>query len=95
VHTVALVAATAVEYAPAGQLMHAPEPVTVLYWPAAHAEHWPPFGPVYPALQAQFVCDPLLGPVNEFAGHKLQLGLPSGDHSPSAQLKHVSLPVAP
>jgi hypothetical protein len=94
-HTVALVAATEVEYAPAGQLIQAPEPDTVLYWPAAHGEQRPPFGPVYPALHVQSVCDPLLGPANEFAGHKLQLGLPSGDHSPSAQLKHVSLPVAP
>ena len=31
----------------------------------------------------------------EFAGHTLQFGLPSGDHCPSGQLRHVSLPIAP
>ena len=31
--------------------MQAPEPVLLLYVPALHREHTPPFGPVYPALQ--------------------------------------------
>ena len=70
-------------------------PVAVLYFPAAHAEHRPPLDPVYPTLQAQFVCDPLDAAANEFAGHTLQFGLPSGDHSPGAQLRQVSFPVAP
>ena len=94
-HTADEFAATTTEYAPAGQETQAFEPVTVLYLPAAHAEHRPPLGPVYPVLHAQSVCDPLPGPVNELAGHKLQLGLPSGDHFPSGHDKHVSLPVAP
>jgi hypothetical protein len=78
-----------------GHETHVAAPVAFLYCPAAHAEHWPPFGPVYPALQLQFVCDPLPGPASELTGHKLQFGLPSGDHCPSGQLRHVSFPVAP
>jgi hypothetical protein len=58
------------------------------------AEHSPPFD-MYPALQVQSVCDPLPGAAKELAGHKLQFGLPSGDHCPSGQLRHVSFPVAP
>jgi hypothetical protein len=88
-------AAVTSEYAPAGQETHALDPVTVLYLPAAHAVQVPPFAPVYPASQAQLVRNPLALAAREFAGHKLQFGLPSGDHSPSPQLKHVSLPVAP
>jgi len=83
------------ELEPTGHETHVAAPAAFLYWPAAHAEHRPPFGPVYPALQLQFVCDPLPGPASEFTGHKLQLGLPSGDHSPSGHARHVSLPVAP
>ena len=33
---------------PAAQLVHAAEPVTLLYVPAAQAVHVPPSGPVYP-----------------------------------------------
>ena len=80
---------------PAGQGTHTLVPVTLLYCPAAHAEHWPPFAPVYPASHAQLLSDPLPAAAPEFAGHKLQLGLPSGDHCPGAQLRHVSLPTAP
>ncbi len=94
-HVPALLAPVTPEYVPARQRVQLLGPATVLYVPVAHAVHRPPLGPVYPALQAQFVCDPLLAPANEFAGHGLQLGLPSGDHSPGAQLRQVSLPVAP
>jgi hypothetical protein len=44
----------------AAQSVHVAEPVTVLYFPAAHAAHVPPFGPEYPKLQRQepiLVCD--------------------------------------
>jgi hypothetical protein len=50
---------------------------------------------VYPASQAQLVRNPLALAAREFVGHKLQFGLPSGDHSASAHGTHVSLPVAP
>ena len=82
------------EYDPAGHDTHALEPVTFLYCPAAHGEHTPPFGPEKPASQVQFIRKPLDDAAREFAGHKLQLGLPSGDHCPSGQLRHVSFPTA-
>ena len=95
VQTVALLAPVTPEYVPARQLVHTLGPVAALYFPASHAVHRPPLGPVYPALQAQLVCDPLDAAANEFAGHTLQFGLPSGDHCPSGHARHVSLPVAP
>jgi hypothetical protein len=39
-----------VEYLPAPQSMHEAAPVTALNFPASHATHVPPFGPVWPAL---------------------------------------------
>ena len=38
------------EYLPAPQSMHEAAPVTALNFPASHATHVPPFGPVWPAL---------------------------------------------
>ena len=38
------------EYFPAPQSMHEAAPVTALNFPASHATHVPPFGPVWPAL---------------------------------------------
>jgi hypothetical protein len=77
------VAATLAEYSPTEQLVHGLAPVTALYCPAAHAEQVTPFGPVYPTSQAQLLRKPLDAGAREFSGHKLQLGLPSGDHWPS------------
>ena len=88
-------AAVTFEYVPAVQFMHALVPVMFLYWPGAHAEHRPPFDPVYPVSQMQLLRKPLEVGAREFVGHKLQLGLPSGDHCPSGQLRHVSFPTAP
>lgn len=82
------------EYDPAGHDTHALEPDTFLYCPAAHGEHAPPFGPVYPTSHVQFIRNPLELGAREFAGHTLQFGLPSGDHCPSGQLRHVSFPTA-
>ena len=48
-------APTAVEYVPSPQFVQAADPVDVLYFPATHAAHGPPFGPVDPVLQVQFV----------------------------------------
>jgi hypothetical protein len=79
----------------AGQALHKPDPVAALYVPATQDVHVLPAGPVYPASQMQLVRDPLPTPAREFAGHKLQFGLPSGDHCPSGQLRHTSLPIAP
>lgn len=40
---------------PAGQLAHAAEPVTALYFPAAHAVHAAPSAPVKPSLHVHAV----------------------------------------
>ena len=48
-------APTAAEYVPAPQSVQTADPVDVLYLPATHAVHGPPFGPVDPVLQVQFV----------------------------------------
>jgi hypothetical protein len=53
------VAPRVTEYVPAPQSVHVALPMTVLYFPAAHAEHVPPFGPEYPVLQTQ-LCTPVL-----------------------------------
>jgi hypothetical protein len=68
-HFVQLLAPVTPEYVPAGQDTHALAPVTFLYWPTAHAEHWPPFGPVYPASQAQYSCETLPAADVAFAWH--------------------------
>jgi hypothetical protein len=43
------------EYVPAPQFVQVAVPVNVLYFPARHGSHGPPFGPVDPALQVQLV----------------------------------------
>ncbi len=48
-------AARVVEYAPAPQSRHVEAPVIILYFPASHAAHLPPSGPVYPGLHRQLV----------------------------------------
>jgi hypothetical protein len=48
-------AAKVVEYAPAPQSRHVEAPVIILYFPASHAAHLPPSGPVYPGLHRQLV----------------------------------------
>ena len=94
-HTLALVAPVAFEYSPAVQFAHGLDPVTVLYRPTAHTVQAPPFGPENPASQVQLTRNPLEAAAREFNGHKLQLGLPSGDHWPSGHWRHVSFPTAP
>ena len=44
------VAPVVARYLPATQSMHEAAPVTALNFPASHATHVPPFGPVWPAL---------------------------------------------
>jgi hypothetical protein len=71
-HVPAVVAAKTTENVPAPQSVHATEPEPVLYFPAAHAAHVPPLGPVYPRLQTQLVSvdDPAIDCVS--AGHARQ-----------------------
>jgi hypothetical protein len=49
------IAPTAVPRYPALQSVHAADPVVTLCFPATHAVHGPPSGPVYPWLQMQRV----------------------------------------
>ena len=93
-HAATDVAAFVVEYVPDPQSVHAAEPVTSLYFPAAQGVHVLPAGPVYPASHTQSVTSPDMPSVFEFGGHKLQFALPSGDHCPAGQKRHVSGPVA-
>lgn len=62
------VAPTATEYLPAVQLVHAADPVRILYVPATHSVHVPPFGPDDPALQVQLAKVPLATGELEFVG---------------------------
>ena len=55
----------------------------------------PPLAPTYPTSHTQLLSNPLELGAREFAGHKLQFALPSGDHCPGGHGRHVSLPVAP
>ena len=54
-HAVSAAAPAVVRYLPAAQSVHEKEPMTSLYFPAMHAVHVPPFGPVYPMLHRQLV----------------------------------------
>ncbi len=51
----ATVAPVVVRYVPAPHSTHSASPVTILYFPSAHAVQLPPFGPVYPGLHRQLV----------------------------------------
>ena len=57
--------------------MHAADPVDALYLSASHAVHGPPFGPVAPALQLQFV----------------KASLPAGELEFDGQSEHATDPV--
>ena len=70
------VAAVAVlPYVPAPQTVHAADPVDALYFPATHAVHVTPSGPVHPALQVQFVKDALPAGELEFDGQAMHVEL--------------------
>jgi len=66
-------------------------PVEDLNVPAAQGTHGPPFGPVNPPLQRQFVMNPLRAGAAEFAGHSVQFVLASGAYCPAAHAAHVAL----
>jgi len=72
-HVDEALAPTAAEYVAAPQSVQASLPVVVLYLPATHAAHDPPFGPVNPALQAQAVPVVLELGAFEFEGHDKQV----------------------
>ena len=88
-----VVAPVAVEYELTSQLVHAAEPVDVLYFPATHSTQVCPSSPVAPALQVQAVSTADPASEFEFAGQTSQVGLPSADHEPAEHCWHVSAPV--
>ncbi len=69
-HTTTVVAPTVVEYMFTPQLVHARVPVVILYFPAAHAVHGPPVGPVKPALQST-----IQAALDELATGEIKAGL--------------------
>ena len=69
-------------------------PLESLYVPTRQATHAPPFGPVNPKLQRQFVMNPLPAGAAEFAGHTVQFALASGAYCPAAHTAHVLLSAA-
>ena len=74
-HAPAADAPMAAENVPAPQ--HVPVPVTVLYFPPAHAMHVPPFSPSYPALHA----------------HWVETVLACAEFEPTGQAVHNAVPV--
>ncbi len=99
-HTVCAVAAGIVEYVPATQAVHAPEPAPTLYVPAAHVEHMPS-RPVYPALQAETMHAALdvlaigeMKPESHPRHDPTAVAPTVAEYVPAGQLVHASLPVA-
>ena len=96
-HVSAVVAATTAEYVPAAQSVHRAMPVTILYFPAAHAVHVPA-GPVYPRLQLQpSVVEQPAHVLPEPVGHARQVAAlvaPTvAENVPASQFVHASVPV--
>jgi len=88
-HVAVDVAPTAAEYVLASQLVHATLPVTVLYFPAIHSVHVPPFTPVYPGLQRQesiLVCNVSVFP--EFDGQSSHV-TPVVVYLPAVHSEHI------
>jgi len=96
--TLALVAPVADEYLPAPQSVHDGVPVTVLYFPGAHALHVAPLAPVYPLLQAQLVAAGAPLGECEFAGqrpHVLSAVWPTAaEYFPAPQAVQATTPHA-
>ena len=87
------------EYLPAPQSMHEAAPVTALNFPASHATHVPPFGPVWPASHRQLVIAALAAAELEDAGqlaHVLSAEAPvSAEYLPAMQPVQVLSAEAP
>ena len=82
-----------------GQSVHTALPVVDLYFPVTHAEHVPPFAPVYPTMHVQAATAELgLGEL-EFVGHVKQVPMcvaaNVAEYVPVAQFVQATKDVAP
>jgi hypothetical protein len=96
-HVDKALAPTTVENVAVPQSVHAALPVTILYLPATHAEHVPPFAPVYPALHEQAATVVLETGAFAFAGHDEHvdkaLAPTTSENVAVPQSVHAALPV--
>jgi hypothetical protein len=89
-------APTIPEYVPAPQLVQAAVPFTTLYFPVAHNEHVPPFGPVDPALHTHIPITLLPAPETVFPGQLRHALAPvTSEYVPATQLVHIVEEFAP
>ncbi len=80
------------EYVFSGHVTHVAVPDAFLNFPAAHAGHGPPFGPVYPGLHEQLLKIMLLTGEFEFAGKLVHASLPFvGLYVPATHMAHWPL----
>ena len=63
------------EYVFAGHTSHGAGPDAFLNFPASHATHGPPFGPVYRGLHEQLLSLSLFADELEFAGHNVHAAI--------------------
>ena len=93
---VSTVAPTVAEYVPAPQSVQTALPVAILYFPATHATHGPPLGPVNPTLHVQLVdtVQPL-HEAPELAGQAAHATVRPVvlEKVPAVQAVHAALPV--
>ena len=86
------------EYLPAAHAVQLADPVDSLCFPATHAVHVSPLGPVKPELQTQCVKTVLPAGELEFDGHVVQVegaeALIAAEYVPAPQLVHAVAAVA-
>jgi len=94
-HVPSAVAATAAEYVPAPQSVHAPFPLSALYLPAAHPVHSSEPSRVNPASQLQVS---LPAGASEFAGHAKHVlsavAATAAEYLPAPQSVHAPFPLS-
>ena len=87
------------EFVPVTQSVHVAVPVTVLYFPPAHAVHVPPSGPVCPDAHLQSAGASLAVVLIELLGqleHELSVTAPvDAEYLPAPQFVHVLATEAP
>jgi len=90
------VAVDVAEYVPTPHGVQAVLPLAILYVPAAHGEHTPPFGPVNPALQVQAAIAELKLGELESPGHVTQAAVAAviPEYVPAPHGVQAALPLA-